>query len=451
MAAALEAADAGCTVAVVDAGSRPGGQYYRQLPEAFHAGNPGALHHGFSAAEAMFAGLRAHPDITLLSSTTVWHAEPDTPSAPFSFHLVDAGTGKAAGQLDAEAVVLATGAYDLALPFPGWDLPGVVTAGGAQALAKGQRISIGQRVIVAGTGPFLLPVAVSLAEAGAKVVGVFEANHPAAWRRKLPTVWRNRDKLAEGFDYAKALGRHRIPVHFRRAVVATSGTDKVERATVAKLRKDWTVLHGSERQYDVDAVCVGFGFVPSVELALALGSDTRTAPDGTVVVACDANLATTVPGLYVAGEVTGVAGSVQAGLEGQLAGLAVATHLGRRSAAQAGERLANLRRDRAKAQQFADALQQVYRVAPGWQSWLRQDTVICRCEEVTAGKLREAVEELDVTDARIAKLLARPGMGLCQGRICGYATSALTGGDANLARRPLAVPVTLEVMARDEQ
>jgi thioredoxin reductase len=451
MSAALEAADAGCRVVLIDAGTRLGGQYYRQLPEAFHAERPGALHHDFATAEKLFAQLEAHPEITVLGSTTVWHAGSD--GGTFTFQLVHAGTGRAAGQVTSDAVVLATGAFDLALPFPGWDLPGVVTAGGAQALAKGQRIAVGQRVLVSGTGPFLMPVAVSLAEAGAKVVGVLDANHPAAWRKHLGTVWRHRNKLAEGVDYARALRRHRIPVRFRRAVVAAQGTDRVEQVTVARLRPDWSIARGSQRQEDVDAVCVGYGFVPSLELPLALGCATRPGAHGIPVVAADANLATSVPGVYVAGEATGVAGSAQALLEGRLAGLALATRTGHLSPAAAGERLAAYRQERAKAQAFADAMHGVYPVADGWRTWLKPQTLVCRCEEVTYGKLTTAVEELGVTDARSAKLIARPGMGLCQGRICGTAVASLLGarppgGDpTSLAKRPIAVPVRLDVLA----
>jgi hypothetical protein len=257
--------------------------------------------------------------------------------------------------------------------------------------------------------------------------------------------------LAEGVDYARALRRHRIPVRFRRAVVAAHGTDQVERVTVAKLRSDWTIARGSQRQQDVDAVCVGYGFVPSLELPLALGCATRPGHHGIPVVAADANLATTVPGLYVAGEATGVAGSAQALLEGRLAGLALATRTGHASPAAAGERLETYRQELARAQGFADAMHRVYPVADGWRTWLQPQTIVCRCEEVTYAKLQSAVGELGVTDARSAKLLARPGMGLCQGRICGTAVTSLLGTQGHeptsLARRPIAVPIRLDVLA----
>ncbi len=462
MNAALAAADAGCTVTVIDSGVRPGGQYYRQLPDAFHAATPGALHHDFAPAQRLFDRLSAHPRITHRSSVSVWSAERE--GADFRLHLVDAARpGVSAGTAEAPAVVLATGAYDRPLPFPGWDLPGVVTAGGAQALVKGQRVLVGQRVVVSGTGPFLLPVAAGLAEAGAKVVGVYEAGHPAAWRRHLPVVWRHRGKLAEGAAYLRVLGRHKVPMRNRWAVVEAAGDGRVERVTIAKLRADWTVVPGSERTVEADAVCVGYGFVPSIELALLLGCATTAGVDQIPVVRADDSLATSVPGIFAAGEVTGVGGSALASVEGTIAGLAVAGHLGKISASDVARQLVRPRADRAHALAFAAALADVYRVQDGSLSWMRPDTLVCRCEEVPLARVQQAVDSLGARDLRTVKLTSRTGMGMCQGRMCGATVAAVlrsravgagAGGagqeqpvDTGLSTRPLVVPVTLGLLA----
>jgi D-hydroxyproline dehydrogenase subunit alpha len=148
--AAVAASEAGCTVALVDSGVRPGGQYYRQTPLEFGAKNPGALHTDFAKAPRLFGRVQHSPNVRYLPETSVWtlHA---TPSGGFQLYL----SGHAEiTELDAEKVLLAPGAYDRALPFPGWDLPGVLTAGAAQTLVKSQLVLPGRRIVLSGAGPF---------------------------------------------------------------------------------------------------------------------------------------------------------------------------------------------------------------------------------------------------------------------------------------------------------
>ncbi|WP_414171269.1 NAD(P)/FAD-dependent oxidoreductase [Clavibacter tessellarius] len=165
--------------------------------------------------------------------------------------------------------MLATGAHDRTLPFPGWDLPGVFTAGAAQALAKGERVAIGDRVIVAGAGPFLLPVAVSLVQAGARVVGIHEAARVPSlargWLRDPLGLARAPHKAAELAGYVSVLARERIGYSTGSAVVAAHGTDRVEAVTVQRLDATWAPIPGTERRIPVDAVCVGHGFTPRLE------------------------------------------------------------------------------------------------------------------------------------------------------------------------------------------
>ncbi|GFJ92173.1 FAD-dependent oxidoreductase [Phytohabitans rumicis] len=185
------------------------------------------------------------------------------------------------------AVVLAPGAYDRVVPFPGWDLPGVVTAGGAQAHAKNSGVPVGQRVLVAGTGPFLLAVAATLAGVGADVVAVVEAARLSRWLRHPGAVLRSPGRVLEAGRYLS----RRIPLWQGSAVTAVEPYGAALRATVDG--------HGT---VDVDAVCVGHGFTPSVELALAFGCATRTDPrDGSLVVAVDDDQRTTVPGCWPPG------------------------------------------------------------------------------------------------------------------------------------------------------
>lgn len=451
LAAARAAAEAGLCVALIDAGARTGGQYHRHPPEGLGRSGPAGPHHGWAAFARLRDAVLSHPRVAHLADHRVWllsRAEgPGTRC--FTVRAVRGERERTQVRVTAPALLIAAGAHDRALPFPGWDLPGVLTAGGAQALLKGDRVTAGRRVVVGGTGPFLLPVATALAAAGARVPGVYEANRPDPALLRLAG---QPAKLLEAAGYGAALLRHRVPYRPGHAVTAAHGGAAVEAVTVARLDARWRPLPGTERTVECDTVAVGYGFTPQLELPLHLGCATRRDTDGTPVVAVDAAQRTSVAGVYAAGETTGVGGAQLALVEGELAGLAVALDQGRRPGVPRG-----LAGRRARLRGFAAALHRAYPVREGWTRWPRADTLVCRCEEVPRGALDEAVRELGATDARTVKLMTRAGMGWCQGRVCGFATACLTAradgrppGEAahlGVARRPFAQPVRLADLA----
>ncbi|GHG10072.1 FAD-dependent oxidoreductase [Streptomyces filamentosus] len=436
LAAAVTAASLGLPVTLLDAGARPGGQYYRHPDPALGAERPHVLHHDWAAFAGREAELRAHERagrIRHLPGRQVWSV-----TGSGTDWTVHSRTEDTAGEpVRARAVLLATGAYERQLPFPGWTLPGVVGAGGAQAMLKGGLVLPGRRVVVAGSGPLLLAVAASLAAAGARVPAVVEAAGYGPYARHTGTLLRNPAKLAEGALYGGALLRHRVRPLLRHAVVEAHGTGRVEAVTVARLDRDWRPVPGTGRRVPCDALAVGHGLVPELSLATALGCATRTAADGTVALVLTPGLRTSVPGIWSAGETGGVGGARLALVEGEIAALSVA---GRPVPA-------GLARRRERLRAFADAMGAAHRPGPGWTGWLREETAVCRCEEVPAGRVREAVEELGATDARTVKLLTRAGMGWCQGRMCGPAVAALAGDGPAPDRRPLACPVRLGQLA----
>ena len=410
LAAASAAHRAGAKVTLVDSAPRPGGQYLRHRP-----GEPG-------------------PDTPadFRPGHAIWHVE--RTGDGFVTHTD-------AGEIRSATVIVATGAYDRQLPFPGWTLPGVYTAGGAQALLKGHGVVVGARVIVAGTGPFLLPVAAGLAAAGVRVLGVFEAGSPLGFARHPAAVLRNPAKLAEGAGYLRVLRRHRVPVHTRQTVVAAHGACTIEAVTVAKLDASWRPA--ALRDLECDAVAVGYGFTPQLEIPLQLGCATHLDLDASLVATADGEQRASVPGVYLAGEVCGVGGAQLSTVEGEIAGRHAA-------GAPVPARLVGLR---ARHRIFAAAMHLTYPIRPGWRTWLAADTIVCRCEEVPLAAIDKAVTELGATGARAVKLLARPGMGLCQGRVCGYATACLAGHPSadelrGLATRPIAQPIPLATLAR---
>ncbi|MEH1126088.1 FAD/NAD(P)-dependent oxidoreductase [Micromonospora sp. CPCC 206061] len=408
LAAAISAADAGAAVAVVDLDAQPGGQYLRAA-----VGHPLVDRAG------------AHQRITFLQRHEVWSAGPD-----LSLRVGDR-------VLRPGAVVLATGGYDRVVPFPGWDLPGVVTAGGAQALAKERGVPIGRRVLVAGTGPFLLAVAASLRAVGAEVVAVVEASRLSRWFRHPLAIAGSPGRLVEAARYL-------------RGTALWQG----QRVTRVERRGDGlrALVTPMDRWVEADAVCVGHGFTPSVELAVALGCDTRVDPrDGSLVVTVDDAQRSSVPAVLVAGEATGVGGAALAMAEGAIAGLTAAHHIGLIDDRALTAASAPHRRRRARRLRFADALHTVY---PAPDAVPPDDTVLCRCERVTVGRARADVLRYGIDDVRALKLLTRVGMGMCQGRMCGRTALALLRAETGqapdpvaFAWRPFVFPIPLGTLA----
>lgn len=447
LAAAAAAAEAGASVALVDANVRIGGQYWRH--------SPGVLRHQHHAARfraladrittAGVVQLPEHHVVTALSAESGFALTCAVGAEPRQGGGVRRVTG---GRL-----VLATGAYDRQLPFAGWELPGVLAAGGVQAMLKAHGVLAGRQIVVAGTGPFLLPAATALVAAGARVPAVVEANSPAGFIRHPRALLGAAGKFGEAAGYAWRLALGRTRYLRRHAVVRVLGSDQVKAVQIVRVDGEGAVRPGTTRTLECDAVAVGWGFTPQLELHLQLGCATQLAGDGSLVVTVGDDQRTSVAGVWAAGESTGVGGAELALVEGEIAGRQAAAGV-----AHAEPRIARrLAARRAALRRFADAMHAVHPLPRFLLDDLGADTPVCRCEEVPAGVIRDAVRELGATDARTVKLLCRSGMGWCQGRVCGYATAALTahanGRDVRaedlraLAERPLAAPISIGLLA----
>jgi D-hydroxyproline dehydrogenase subunit alpha len=451
LAAAVSARRAGATVRMLDSSDQSGGQYWRHLPADRPAGQESRLHHQWQRYQQFQSALDTDAAVTVDLGTHVWAIERHGPAVRVHtvFGEVD-GAGRRRQSITARALILATGAYDRAIPVPGWTLPGVVTAGAAQALAKGERVMIGERVLIAGAGPFLFPVAASVRLTGAKVVGVYEASGLGRLGRHwLGRPWELASapaKLAEFTGYVGTHLRGRIPYHPGWGVVAINGTDHVTSATVARLDDQWRPV-GKRRTVDCDAVCLGHGFSPRLELAIAAGCDLN----GDRFVIVDAAQRTSAPSVFAAGEITGIGGVDLALAEGEIAGWVAAGGTATDAA------LKTARRVRAASKRFAGRIANAHRIGPAWTDWLDPSTVICRCEEVDYGTLVRIRDTTESVGLRSLKLTTRAGLGLCQGRICGRSVEQVlargSGGagfadDASTDRRPIAAPIRLGELSR---
>jgi NADPH-dependent 2,4-dienoyl-CoA reductase/sulfur reductase-like enzyme len=306
-----------------------------------------------------------------------------------------------------DRLIIATGARELFLPFPGWTLPNVVGVGGLQALVKSGAPMEGKRVVIAGSGPLLLAVAASLRGRGAHISLIAEqasfkaiagfAARLAAFPRKLREALRLECQLLA------------VPYKTGAWVEAAHGNRRVASASI---------VSGGERWLETcDYLAVAYGLTPNLEIPMLLGCEIR---DGRVVV--DSLQRTTVPDVYCAGEPTGIGGVETSLLEGEIAGACAAGRADSVSGPMA-------RRDRWRT--FASALNHAFALRPELRSLAKPDTLICRCEDVTAGRL--AAHQT----WRSAKLHTRCGMGPCQGRICGPALEFLRGWRVDSVRPPL--------------
>ena len=393
MAAAYRAAQSRARVAVVDDNVAAGGQIWRG-----EQAKPASRE-----AQAWFEKIRSL-EIHLISGGRVFQQQkPGT---------LLAETPEGVRELRYTNLILATGARERFLPFPGWTLPNVMGAGGLQALVKTGLPIEGKRVVVAGSGPLLLAVGAYLRKRGADVLLVAEQATTGQLHRFVVGAI---GKMLQGFSLLRQVrGRHLSSCW----VVAAHGKEKLESVTLVRRGKRF------ERwQLSCDYLACGFHLVPNVELAELLGCEVE---NGCVRV--DEFQQTTVPQVYSAGEATGIGGLELSLVEGEIAGLAAA---GKREAAR------QLFPMREKHRRFAKLLNQTFALREELKQLPTPETIVCRCEDVTFERLRAH------SSWRAAKLQTRCGMGPCQGRVCGCAVEFLFGWRAESVRPPV-LPVRVE-------
>jgi thioredoxin reductase len=384
--AAVRASEGTSSVAIVDQAIAPGGQIWRR-----------------DVASGYPEKRRALIDSVLNRATFIGGASVVDAVTSDGRHRLTIEQAGNSFMIETGTLILATGARELFLPFPGWTLPGVVGAGGLQALMKSGLDVRGKRIVIAGTGPLLVAVAATAAKKGADVVAVLEQ----APMRKL--IGFGLQLAIRPFTAFEALGHLQQlgggVMRIGAWVSAATGRDHLERITISDGTTDSAV--------DCDMLAVGYGLIPNTEVARRIGC--AIGPRG---IAVDIVQRTTVGGVLAAGECTGVSGVDQAVLNGAVAGVA---------ASKTRETLFVRGRD----SQWGQILDRTFALRPEVVTLAEPDTIVCRCEDV---RLRD----LDsLGSARQAKLYSRAGMGPCQGRVCGAALQAMFGWPADSVRPPL--------------
>ncbi|MGF6776964.1 FAD-dependent oxidoreductase [Paraburkholderia sp. GAS334] len=389
--AACAAAAQGARVAVLDDNPRPGGQVWRQGP----------LHPPGASLKSAIATLNETQKVCLWPSTRVIAPLPGR-----GLLLESAAQGGVT--LRYGRLILATGARERFLPFAGWTLPGVTGAGALQALIKGGTPVRGERVVIAGSGPLLIAALASARDAGAHVVAVVEQASAASIARFGMSLAITPSKLLQAAQLTRGFAG--LSYWTNSVVNEARGKGRVEAVVIRRGITEETLA--------CDRIACGYGLVPNVTLAQALGCALDSA--GAIVV--DDAQRTSIEGVLAAGECTGIGGMELAQIEGRIAGLTAAGNAAQ-SRTSLHAQLNHWRRFAARVEN-AFALTEAARAVPS------DDTLLCRCEDVTTGEVRTH------TSWRDAKLHSRCGMGACQGRICGAAAQTWFGWDAAQPRPP---------------
>jgi NADPH-dependent 2,4-dienoyl-CoA reductase/sulfur reductase-like enzyme len=394
MAAALAAAPSGISIVLLDDNPLPGGQIWRDGPNAQLP----------PLAVEVREQLQHYRNIHLHSGTKVVAL-----AGPKRLLLEDAERGWVLGY---DKLILCTGARELLLPFPGWTLPGVTGVGGLQALIKGGLPVSGERIVIAGSGPLLLASAATAKKNGADVVRIAEQAALGSVSSFALGLWRWPNKALQAVTLAS--GAYRLSAH----VIEALGSDRLEAVRIQT----------GSRVEDIacDRLACGFSLVPNTEMGSALGCEVRNR-----AIVVDEWQATGLTDHYAAGECTGFGGSELARVEGRIAGLAV---VGKHDEARA------LWPERLHWQRFADRLNNAFALDPALTKLAKADTLVCRCEDVPYAELA------DHSNWNSAKLNTRCGMGACQGRVCATAAQTLFGWEPPHLRPPFS-PARIATLA----
>jgi NADPH-dependent 2,4-dienoyl-CoA reductase/sulfur reductase-like enzyme len=393
IAAAVSAAEHGFRVALVDDNPSAGGQIWRASKG--HAGP--ATGDGQTARRWRERLLSAN--ITRLQGWSVFDQ--------ISSNALRAERGGQAAEFRFENLIIATGARERFLPFPGWTLPNVMGAGALQAMMKGGMPMHGKRVVIAGSGPLLLAVAAALQSGGAEIACICEQAPASRLAAFAFSMVAHPGKIAEGIRYRATTWN--TPFHTSSWPVQAIGEERLQAVKLS--------IRGQSKMIACDYLACGFHLVPNIELAAMLGCNIENG-----AVAVDENQLTSLPNIYCAGEPTGVGGLELSLVEGEIAGLASAGQL---------EKARLLFPQRQKFADFATRLAHAFALRTELKELPDDKTLLCRCEDVAYGAVREH------HSWRAAKLHTRCGMGPCQSRICGTAAEFLLGWNANSARPPV--------------
>ena len=454
VAAACEAVKAGVKCVIVEETDRVGGKVLH------HAGRGATDGEAYRAARQMRTELdRFKASITMLFNTRVWSVDTDRTVSLGRARLLKTGEDGAppVSHLFADRVIIAGGALERVMPFPGWTLPGVMTLGAANTLVN-HGVRPGKRMLVAGSGPLLLLLAANLLKAGVEVAGVVQLSTVADAFQHARSLVRGAfpDKLLIALKAAVRMLRASVPLINGSMIVDAAGEERLHTVRIAAMNNQTGKLDlNCRRRFQVDALACSYGLIPNTDISRAAGcwhlyDDQR----GYWRARVTAGNESSVPGIFVAGDCLKVRGYAAATLDGRLAAVEALAQLGAIPPAEAKNRRQGIIRALRPYNAFGKALDIISRPHPAILNTLPDETIVCRCEEVTLADIR-AAHAYGAVDINDIKRRTRSGMGHCQGRFCGQVISEIfaqleerAGYRDNFTPRIPVRPVTFEDMAQ---
>ena len=423
LSAALAARRSGAGVLVLDERPESGGQYYKPIASSHQTSAPPDRQ--FQAGAALIEAVR-EAGAEVIQGATIWGA--------FAADEVLALIDGVATVLRPRRLILATGAYERAVPIPGWTLPGVMTTGAAQTLSRAYQVAPGARVVVAGNGPLNFQLAADLVTRGVDVAAVVEsASRPRP--RDLTTLLRafaaDRAKMTEGAGYLMRLRTKGVPIFWSHVAVEANGNGQLESVDIAPLSEAGMPDMTRRRTLSADTMCLGYGFVASSEIANALGCGMRLDARhvGTLAVETSETGETSLPGVFAVGDGAWVAGAAVAESAGAIAGSAAASQLGFASGTDV-----SAKHKLQQARRFQESLWKLFEAPPVSLDHVPDDTILCRCERLEIGRIRSEIDR-GAASLAVLKRRTRLGMGRCQGRYCTPVAAHLLAARTGRPRR----------------
>lgn len=393
-------------VLIVDENMRLGGQYLRHQPE--QTGNLSRL------KRLGLSGIRTLQEKRIRRMT---RAEVLGINAEKELLICEAG--RKLYSVKPHTVLLAKGAREKFVPFKGWTLPGVISTGAAQILLKSSGVVPAEKVFIGGAGIFPIVVASEILRNNGRIGAVLDQNRLVEKIALTQGLLWEKSKIGEGIRYMAKLVLTQTPIKFGVRIIEANGQGKLEEIRTVRIDRNGRSLPGSEARYPCEYLALGYGFVANIELAQLAGCDLEfDKHKGGWMVRVNANLETSVSGIFAAGEITGIAGATKAVTEGQLAALAMLFKLGKIDQQTYSSRSAPLKTARMRHLRFGRYFNAQHNIPGEVVRSVADDTIVCRCEDITIGEIKEAIHKGCATADAIKKAV-RPGMGICQGRTCG--------------------------------
>lgn len=446
LAAAATVGEFGIRTLVVDEAETVGGQAYRGYPVEFEVSGRLSQRKEYRERQILVDTVSKYSCIEKWHNALFWGVDEEGV-------LLIAQNQKLV-RVGYDALIVATGAYDRSVPFPGWTLPGVFSTGGAFRLVKTQRILPGRHVVLAGTGPLLLVMAEALLHAGVKILAFVDSASTTIDLQHVPALLNIPSLCIEALRLKWQLFKSRTPVYQGWGIVEARGKDRISKIVCAPFNPQGSLDESQKEVFETDAMIVGYGLLSRTEVARLLGCEMYydhtvrdSLPDRNDI------FETSVENVFAIGDGARVAGRFVAREEGKIAALAIAEKMGMINTSLLNVKIASCRARLKRLYRFRQAVDELCALPKGLYAVPDDDTIICRCEEITAGQIRSVLPagKIDLNDI---KRRIRPGSGWCQGRTCGPITVEMLARHLSLSpeeifrmnQRPPSKPIPLSML-----